>query len=218
MAVKALRAYAQTKRPQKSSRGELKRKQILDAAARVLARRGYVSTQLSEIASEAHTQSGSLYYHFDSREELIEEVLLEGVRLLFARTRAVVDEMPPGSTPMERLCAAIRAHLKYALVESAYALAAARSGGQLPEDMWKRINAKFRLYGKFVDDLIQAAMKSGEIDPRLNRSALRMLIIGAANYTPEWYHRGGPLSVDQISDLLIRLMVRGVSVGTSRSV
>jgi TetR/AcrR family transcriptional regulator, cholesterol catabolism regulator len=218
MAVRALRTYAEVKRPPRSSRGELKRKQILDAAARVLARRGYVSTQLSEIASEAHTHPGSLYYHFDSREELIEEVLLEGVRLLFARTRAIVDEMPPESTPMERLCVAIRAHLKYALVESAYALAAARSGGQLPEDMWKRINAKFRLYGKFVDDLIQAAMKSGEIDATLNRSALRMLIIGAANYTPEWYHRSGPLSVDQISDLLIRLMVSGVGNDSSRSV
>lgn len=129
MAVKELRAYAQKRRPQ-SPRGELKRKQILDAAARVLARRGYVSTQLSEIAAEAGTHSGSLYYHFESREELIEEVLLEGVRLLFARTRAVVDEMPRESTPMERLCAAIRAHLKFALLESAYALAAARSGGQ----------------------------------------------------------------------------------------
>ena len=53
-------------------------------------------------------------------------------------------------------------------------------------------------------------MQVGEIDCNVNRSALRMLIIGAANYTPKWYHRSGPLSVDQISDLLIRLMVRGV--------
>jgi AcrR family transcriptional regulator len=37
-----------------------------------------VSTQLSEIAAEAGAQCGSLYYHFESREELIEEVLLEG--------------------------------------------------------------------------------------------------------------------------------------------
>ena len=216
MAVKALRTYARAKRPQMSSRGELKRKQILDAAARVLARRGYVGTQLSEIASEADTHAGSLYYHFESREQLIEEVLLEGVRLLFARARAVVDEMPRESTPMERLCAVIRAHLKYALVESAYALALARCVGQWPEDMWKRINEKLRLYGKFVDDLIQLAMKAGEIDPNVNRSALRMLIIGAANYTPEWYHRSGPLSVDQISDLLIRLMVRGVGTPAKR--
>jgi hypothetical protein len=54
--------------------------------------------------------------------------------------------------------------------------------------MWKRINERFRLYGNVVDDLIQLAMRPGEIDPKVNRSALRMLIIGAANFTPEWYH------------------------------
>src|SRR5262249_11901477 len=130
MAVEALRTYPQPTRPQMSSRGELKRKQNLDAAARGLAKRGYFGTQLSAIASVAGTHAGSLYYHFDSREQLIEDVLLEAIRLLFARARSVVDEMPRESTPMERLCAVIRAHLKYALVESAYALALARCVGQ----------------------------------------------------------------------------------------
>lgn len=83
---------------------------------------------------------------------------------------------------------------------------------------WFPRNEKLRLYGKFVDDLIHAAMKAGEIDPTLNRSALRMLIIGAANYTPEWYHRSGPLSVDDISDLLIRVMVSGVGIIQGNSV
>ena len=51
----------------------------------MLARRGYAGTMLAEVAEEAATQSGSLYYHFDSREELIEEVLQQGVTLSFAR-------------------------------------------------------------------------------------------------------------------------------------
>jgi TetR/AcrR family transcriptional regulator, cholesterol catabolism regulator len=195
-----------------SARGELKRKQILDAAAKVLARRGYVGAQLAEIAAEADTLAGSLYYHFESREELIEEVLQEGVRLSFARTCAVMDKISPRSTPLERLCAALRAHLKFQLVESDYARAVARCMGQCPPDMWRRINENFRRYGKFFDDLIQAAMRAGEIDPAVNRSALRMLIIGAANYAPEWYSRSGSQSAEQISDLLIRLMVRGVGV------
>lgn len=198
-----------------SLRGELKRKEILDAAAKVLARRGYAGTQLTEIAAEARTHAGSIYYHFESREELIEEVLQEGVRLSFARARAIVVELPPESAPLERLCAALRAHLKFQLVESDYARAVARSTGQCPADMWKRINARFRLYGKFFDDLIQDAMEAGTLDRKVNRSALRMLIIGAANYTPEWYQRTGPLGVEQISDLLIRLMIRGV--GTERT-
>ncbi|MHB8381391.1 MAG: TetR/AcrR family transcriptional regulator [Candidatus Binataceae bacterium] len=198
------------KRPPLSSRGEHKRRRILDAAAKVLARRGYIATQLSEIALEAGTQPGSLYYHFDSREELIEEVLHEGVRLSFARARAVVNAMPPTSTPLDRLCAALRAHLKFQLVESDYARAVSRSVGQSPEDMWKRVNDKFRTYGRFFDDLIQASMASGEIDRKVDRGALRMLILGAANYTPEWYQRDGLMNVDQLCDLLVRLFVRGV--------
>ena len=216
MAVKSMRAYAQTKRPQMSSKGELKRKQILDAAAKVLARHGYIGTQLSEIAAEAGTQAGSLYYHFESREELLEEVLREGVRQSFTHAQSVVDKLPTDSTPLERLCAAVSAHLRFQLVESDYARAAAHSTGQAPEDVWKRVNEKFRKYGKFFDDLIEAAMKSGELDPKVNRSALRMLIIGAANYAPEWYRQSGALDVDHLADLLVRLLVSGVGVGNSR--
>jgi TetR/AcrR family transcriptional regulator, cholesterol catabolism regulator len=197
-------------RAQFTPRGELKRKQILDAAAKVLARRGYSSTQLSEIAEEAGTLSGSLYYHFDSREELIEEVLHQGVTLSFARARAVVDTLPAGSSALQRLEAALRAHLKFQLVESDYARAAVRSIGQYPEDMWGRVNRKFRAYGKFLDGLIAAAMSAGEIDPAVDRHALRMLVIGAANWAPEWYRSDGSSSVDQIGDLLIRLLRRGV--------
>src|SRR5712672_2509248 len=144
MPVRSLRAYAPSKRQQMSARGKLKRKQILDAAAKVLARRGYVGTQLSEIAEEDRKQSASIYYHFQSDEELIEEILHEGVRLSFSSARAVVEAMPPARTPLDRLDAALRAHLKFQLVESDYAHAVSRSIGQCPEPMWKRVNDKFR--------------------------------------------------------------------------
>jgi AcrR family transcriptional regulator len=204
---------SRAKRLQRTSRGEIKRQQILDAAAKVLARRGYAGTQLSEIAQQAQTQPGSLYYHFESREELIEEVLRQGVTLSFARARAVVDSLPAGTSALDRLAAALRAHLKFQLVESDYGRAAVRSMGQYPQDMWSRVNAKFRAYGKFFDGLIAAAMKAGELDPGVNRSALRMLILGAANWTPEWYRREGTSSAEQIGDLLVRLLLRGVGTG-----
>lgn len=193
-----------------TARGQTKRRQILDAAAGVLARRGYAGTQLSEIAEQAGTQPGSLYYHFQSREDLIEEVLQQGVTLSFARARAVVEALPARASAAERLEAALRAHLKFQLVESDYARGAVRSIGQYPQDMWSRINVKFRAYGKFFDGLIAAAMKTGQIDPGADRGALRMLILGAANWAPEWYRSGGSLSADQIADLLIRLIFRGV--------
>jgi AcrR family transcriptional regulator len=213
MALKAERANTQMRRAPMSSRGELKRKQILDAAAKVLARRGFAETQLSEIAEEAGTLPGSLYYHFASREELIEEVLHEGVSASFARARAVVDALPAASSPLERLKAALRAHLRFQLVESDYARAVSRAIGQCPQDMWKRINQEFRGYGRFFDNLIGAAVRAGELDSRVDRHALRMLVIGAANWASEWYRSDGSLTADEIGDVLIRLLVRGVATG-----
>lgn len=216
VAVKPARANSRAKRLHLTARGEIKRRQILDAAARVLARRGYAGTQLSEIAEQAETQPGSLYYHFESREELIEEVLRQGVSLSFARARAVVDALPACASALERLKAALRVHLKFQLVESDYASAAVRLIGQYPEDTWSRVNAKFRAYGRFFDGLIAAAMKAGELNEGVDRSALRILILGAANWAPEWYRREGTSSVEQIGDLLVRLLLRGVGTRGKR--
>ena len=212
MAVKEAHRFSQKQSRPPPSRGDLKRKQILDAAAKVLARRGYAGTMLSEVAEEAGTQSGSLYYHFDSREDLIEEVLQQGVTMSFARAQAVVDALPRDRSPLQRLEAALRAHLKFQLVESDYARAAVRSIGQYPEEMWQRVNEQFRAYGKFFDGLIAAAMKAGQLDPKVDRSALRMLVIGAANWAPEWYRADGSSTVEEIGDLLVRLLQKGVRV------
>ncbi|HYA34082.1 MAG TPA: TetR/AcrR family transcriptional regulator [Candidatus Binataceae bacterium] len=197
-------------RPRFTSRGSSKRKRILDAAAKVLARRGYSGAQMSEIAEEAGTLAGSLYYHFKSREDLIEQVLREGVTSAFARTREIVEALPAAASARERLEAAIRAHLKFQLVESDYARGAVRSMGHYPDDMWARTNSQFRSYGRFFDSLIGAAQKARQIDPEINRSALRMLILGAANWAPEWYRSGGTLSAEEIADLLVRMVFHGV--------
>ncbi|MGH7820692.1 MAG: TetR/AcrR family transcriptional regulator [Candidatus Binatia bacterium] len=200
-------------RPHQTPRGKLKREQILDAGAKVLARRGYAATTLAEIADEVGSAgAGSLYYHFDSKEQLIEELLRRGVQVAFEQSRRAVGALPASASPLERLKAAIRAHLRCVLVESDYARASGRSTGQVPAEMWARVNAEFRRYGRFYDQLIAAAMASGEIDAKVDRSALRMLVVGAVNWAPEWYRKEGSSSVDELADLLLRLVVHGVGV------
>ena len=199
-------------RARRTTRGERKRRQILDAAAKVLARRGYAATTLSEIAAEVGTAgAGSLYYHFESREQLIEELLRRGARVAYDRSRRAIEMLPREASALERLTAAIRAHLRCVLVESDYARAAVRSTGQVPAPMWARVNAEFRGYGRFYDRLIAAAMDAGEIDASVNRSSLRMLLIGASNWAPEWYRPQGRASAREIEDLVVRLLTTGVA-------
>ena len=85
-----------------------KRQRILDAAARALAEDGYAEAKLSDIAREAGTHAGSLYYYFPSRTDLMKEVLLTAVGRMSELSDSLGDDHGQLS-PLDRICALVRA-------------------------------------------------------------------------------------------------------------
>lgn len=70
---------------------QARRKQILDATFRCLARKGYSRMTIQDIAAEAGLSVGTLYLYFESKEEM--------VRVLSAETRARTDTSIEESFP-----------------------------------------------------------------------------------------------------------------------
>ncbi|MDP6344634.1 MAG: TetR/AcrR family transcriptional regulator [Alphaproteobacteria bacterium] len=174
------------------------RRRILEAAAKVLRQKGYAGARLADIAAAAGTQAGSLYYHFPSREALVEEVLREGVDMAF---RAVVDRVEglgPEAGPRQRLAAAITAHAEAMLELGDFSFANIRIFGQLPGDLRTRHLAEQRAYGDYWRGLLEEARQAGLIAPDHDLSATRMLLLGMLNWTVEWY-RPGPLSAADLA-------------------
>src|ERR1700729_2594972 len=75
----------------KKRSGSERRDDILRIAARTFAERGFSAGTVREIAERASTLSGSLYYHFDSKEQMVKEVvdayldeLIDAYRLIAA--------------------------------------------------------------------------------------------------------------------------------------
>ncbi|MBB2740859.1 UNVERIFIED_ORG: AcrR family transcriptional regulator [Microbispora rosea subsp. rosea] len=52
-----------------------RRAELLATAAEVFASRGYAATTVREVAEAADMLGGSLYYHFDSKESMVDEIL-----------------------------------------------------------------------------------------------------------------------------------------------
>jgi AcrR family transcriptional regulator len=77
-----------------------RRSQIVRAAAAVLGRQGYAETSLKDVAREAGVAPGLLHYYFESKEELLLEVVMGTERQLVADWKAVVDEV---DDPLERI-------------------------------------------------------------------------------------------------------------------
>ncbi len=172
------------------TKSERTRQRILDAAALLFQRKGFASVTLKDIAAIAELQAGSLYYHFDTREELVEAVLEAGVEGAIVGTRDAVEALGPGADPLARLRAAIAAHLRVVLMEGAYASANIRMLSQVPDSIRERHLRRQRAYGAFWRALFDQAAAAGAIRADLDLSVVRMLALGALNWSVEWYRTG----------------------------
>jgi AcrR family transcriptional regulator len=172
------------------------RERILDAAAHVLSRKGYAGTRLSDVADQAEIQAPAIYYYFPSRDDLVEEVMWTGIALMREHVTKVLAALPPGADPLERIDAAVEAHLRYSLEISDYTTASIRNAGQVPENIAIRYAAEASLYGDTWRKLLQDADNAGLLRPDLEPRAARMLVLGALNWAAEWWNpRRGSLEV-----------------------
>jgi TetR/AcrR family fatty acid metabolism transcriptional regulator len=74
---------------------EEKRRQILDAAVRVFARKGFHTSRVGDIAEEAGVAHGLLYHYFSSKDELLETIFHENWSVLVDRVAAVEETDEP---------------------------------------------------------------------------------------------------------------------------
>jgi AcrR family transcriptional regulator len=192
------------------SKSERTRQRILDAAAEIFRREGYAGARLSDIAALAGMQTGSLYYHFDSREALVEEVLRLGVVMAWGHVREALAALPDDLTPLARLEVAIRAHAAAVLEISNYTSANARIFGQAPAEVRQRHFADQQSYGAYWNDLIEAAVTSGELRADLDLYVVRMLLFGAMNWAAEWYRpdRGRPATL--VAEHMVAMVLDGL--------
>jgi AcrR family transcriptional regulator len=168
----------------RAPRQDNRRQQLLDAAARLFRERGYHVTSMRDIAREVGMLSGSIYYHFSSKEEMLLAVYEEGLRHIAERVDAAVAT---GDTAWARLEAGCTAHLEALLELSDYTQVMIRvlppEGGKVAErllELRDQYEARFR-------ELINAL----PLPEGADRRYLRLLLIGGLNWSHVWYHAGG---------------------------
>lgn len=163
------------------------RARIRDAAAHVLSVKGYAGLRLIDVATVAEVQAPAIYYYYASRDELVEEVMWSGIADMREHVVQLLEELPAGTTPLERLLAAVEAHLRHELEISDYTTASIRNAGQVPSNIRKRQILEEERYGEIWRKLINDVARSGELRPDLDLYLAQMLVLGALNWAVEWW-------------------------------
>ena len=86
-------------------KSEASRRQVLEAAVRTLAKRGFNHTSIEDIAATAGMSKGVVHYHFKNKEDLIVQVTESCFRKIDERVRA--SWATPGP-PSEKIRSALR--------------------------------------------------------------------------------------------------------------
>jgi len=173
-------------------------RQILDAAARLLRHKGYEATTLRAIALEVGIKAGSIYHHFPTKDDIIQRVVNEGVRVVHEAVTEALAALPDDAGPRLRLETAVRAHLLSSLEHSDYTSASIRAFSFLPRNVRENCRVERRNYEEIWREIIADADRSGLLAEGVSEDAVRLMLLGAVNWAGEWY-RPGRLSIQKIA-------------------
>lgn len=172
----------------------MRSEEILRAATKLFAQRGYHGVGMRLIAQEIGIRSASLYHHFAAKEDILYAITLSVSTDYIEEYLPLLDD--PG-TPAERLAALIRAHISYFWVHRVAEVVGRKELHALSEERRNYVNDHRIHYQRRIRDLIAAGQRSGAFsgsDPRLTSIAILDMINGVNR----WYHDGGELTLEEV--------------------
>lgn len=192
-----------------SDRASATRRRILDVAARQFRALGYAGVGLRSIAAGAGMKAGSLYYHFDSKEDIVAEVLEIGIDLVHDAVAEAVRSMEGAQSAETVLRTAITRHLYAFFKWSDYTSANVRIFGQVPEGIRAANLPARRRYEKLWDEILERLRREGLAREGIDVHATRSFLLGAMNATPEWFDsdRG---DIDTLAEKYADIVLHGI--------
>jgi TetR/AcrR family transcriptional regulator, cholesterol catabolism regulator len=194
-----------TKRKSRRNNESNRREELLRVSAKLFREKGFDGTSIRDISSAAGMHSGSPFYHFKTKQDILVAVMEQGLAEGLRKTEEVIAlDLPPE----RKLKVLIRAQLGTILDEGNDFIAVLLYDWRSlsPANRRRIVALKDRydaLWQRLIDELQRAGHMPGDAQ------LVRLLILGAVNWTGTWYRVGGRLSLDDVADNAARLFLRG---------
>ncbi|HEY3076990.1 MAG TPA: TetR/AcrR family transcriptional regulator [Burkholderiales bacterium] len=179
--------------------------EVLDAAARVFAQRGYHGASTKDIADLLGMRQASLYYYFDSKDAALEAVCREGHQGYVERIRRIARSDASAS---ERIALAL--FHQAAPERRDFTLVFLRERRFLPLPARKRIRAFEVQYERAIQRLIEQGIRSGEFRADLDARMATLAFFGLGNSAAVWYGREPAVTPERLLRAYVDLLVRAL--------
>jgi TetR/AcrR family transcriptional regulator, cholesterol catabolism regulator len=191
-------------RPALRARYHRRRGDVVDAAARVFAERGYHATSVAALLEATGLTAGALYHYVEGRDELLIAICDELLEPLLRRAREIVAGE---SAPEDQLRELIHVWLEHIELHLDHMRVFQQERQVIEHDpRWQEIRAKRLAFEGILEGLLARAESAGVLAIPDRRLAL-LALLGMVNYTPTWFRRGGRLGAAQVADGYYELLI-----------
>ncbi|UNT20553.1 atu genes transcriptional repressor AtuR [Pseudomonas aeruginosa] len=183
---------------------ESARGKLLQTAAHLFRSKGYERTTVRDLASAVGIQSGSIFHHFKSKDEILRSVMEETILYNTALMRAALAD---AEDLRERVLGLIRCELQSIMGGTGEAMA-------VLVYEWRSLSAEGQayilglrdIYEQMWLDVLGEARLAGycQSDPFI----LRRFLTGALSWTTTWFRPEGPMSLDQLAEEALALVIK----------
>lgn len=185
-----------------------RRKALLVAAAKLFRRKGFAATTTRDIASAAGMQSGSPFYHFKNKEALLFAVMEAGMQSALQRQRDGVQQPGYADWPAARqLHQLVQTHFEVLLGPgNDFVPVMLYESRSLPMRQRKLLAALIAAYEATWLPVLEALHQQGQLRAPVRLS--RLLILGALNWSVQWFDAKKGASLAQLTDAAIALFLK----------
>jgi len=180
-----------------------RRDDLLRAAARLFVDRGFAATTTRDIAQAVGMRSGSPFYHFLRKQELLKAAMIEGLEAGQRRLQAAINGV---DDPARRLRLMIRTHFGNLLEGDCHTPMLIHESRSLDAAARAEVAAASDRYQAAWQGTLDELAACGRL--RSSGSPVRLLLFGMLNWSGQWYRPDGPLSLDEIAEAAAELLLR----------
>ncbi len=213
-AKRAATTSAARPRPRRRAEGDgrsasPRREQLLAIAAEVFAQRGFRSATVRDIGDAAGILSGSLYHHFVSKEQILEELLAPYLERLTLEYRAAALPDAPAAEVFTRMVTAglrtvARDHSLAHIVHNEYAYLTTVEQFAFVADHYHAIQ-------KLWIDVIRQGQSSGEFRPDLKPPAVYRLVMGSLLSSIRWHTLPDTATSEETAREMADILLGGIT-------
>ena len=175
----------------------------------MFAERGLRATTVRDIADSAGILSGSLYHHFKSKEQMVEEVLRDFLDWLFDRYAEIVARE---TDPLERVKGLFMT--SFEAIEHRHAQVViyqdeAKRLSSLPQ--FEFVETRNREQRRMWVDVLKQGVAEGRFRPDIDVDLVYRFIRDTTWVSVRWYQPGGPLTAKQVGQQYLAIVLGGIT-------